>query len=282
MEQSQFFLLGKKGSAVPLQPECRARSGGLGETLDITYQPMLDLRRGLIDKCEVLARAHEAGADLAAYIASAERDGTIKDYTDRVIDKALADWIRNGAANVGLSINLSVLNLGEPDFVRRVAKKLKRHRFESTRLWFEFDDRAQATDDSAMLRTMSELAGLGVRLSIDGFGDDFTQATLYEAQRLPIAELKIADRYVRDADENMRHRNVITTTVRLANRLGIGTSAKGIERESIAALVTRIGCTHGQGYYFARPTDARTVATLSKRCRRPTRSRTAGDARLPL
>lgn len=230
--------------------------------MDITYQPIVTLQTGRIEKCEALCRPPEASADLATFVVSAEMNGSLRAYTDRVFDGVFADWQHSGPPAVDLSVNLTVADLGETDLAKRVAKACHRHGLDPKRLWFELDDRAQSIADPATLETMSQLASLGVRLSIDSFGDDLTQTTHYEVARLPVAELKIDGRYVRDADENIRHRNVITGVVQLARDLRLHVAAKGIERENIAALMLRLGCTHGQGYYFGRPAAAKVVALL--------------------
>lgn len=238
------------------------------EDLEITYQPILNLATGSIEKVEALCRPPEAGADLAAFIDAAERDGTIRSFSARVIDGVFADWRKAGLSGIGLSINLSVANLSESDLVKRVERALKKSRLEATNVWFEFDDRAQSLNDRSMLETLGALRKLGVRLSLDSFGDDFTQTTIYELERLEIGELKVDGRFVRDADENMRHRGLITSTVGIAKHLRIGVSAKGIESENIAELMLRLGCTHGQGYYFARPMETRVLTSLVEKMAR--------------
>ena len=238
------------------------------DALEITYQPILNLATGMIEKCEALCRPREAGADLAAFVDAAERDGSIKAFTNRVIDEVIAEWQKNGPPGIDVSINLSVANLRENDLVKRVEKVLKKNRFDGKRLWFELDDRAQTINDDAQLKVVADLAKLGTHFSIDSFGDDFTQATLYELQRLAVGEIKVGERYVRDAAGNMLHRGIINSTVAVAKHLGIGVSAKGIENEGIAALMLRLGCTHGQGYYFARPMASTVVAALVEKMAR--------------
>lgn len=233
--------------------------------MEITYQPVLDLRTGRIVKCEALCRPPEAGVDLGTYVYTAEMNGSLRDYTERVFDAVFADWKRDGSRAIDLSVNLTVADLAELDLGKRVEKSCKRHKFDLKRLWFEIDDRAQAIVDPIMLASMDRLASLGVRFSIDSFGDELTQATLYELQSIKISEVKIDGRYVRDADENMRHRNVISAVVALGCDLRIAVAAKSIEREAIAALMVRMGVSHGQGYYFARPTSAGTIAALVER-----------------
>ncbi len=264
----ESFALEKASAAVSPERLRTRPKVGMVDDLEITYQPILNLATGLIEKCEALCRPPEAGNDLAAFVDAAERDGTIKAFNARVIDGVFADWHKANVPGVGLSVNLRVANLAEVDLVKHVEKALKKNRLAPGTVWFEFDDRAQSLNDLGMIATLGALRKLGIRLSIDSFGDDFTQTTLYEIERLDIGELKVDGRYVRDADENMRHRGVITATVELAKHLRIGVSAKGIESESIAALMRRLGCTHGQGYYFARPMGGRVLATLVEKMAR--------------
>ncbi len=230
--------------------------------MDISYQPIVNLQTGRIDKCEALCHPPEAGPDIAAFYMFAEINGSLRGYTDRVFDSVFSDWQKHGSPTIDVSLNLTVGDLAEIDLVKRVEKACKKHRMDPRRLWFEVDDRAQAILDPATLESMAQLTELGIRFSIDGFGDELSQTTHNDVGRLPIAEIKIDARYVRDADENMRHRNVVITSVALAKDLRLRVSAKSIERENIAALMRRLGCTHGQGFYFARPTTARVVASL--------------------
>lgn len=232
------------------------------EALAISYQPILNLKTGLIEKCEALCRPREAGADLGAFFDSAERDGSIKQFNEQILNEVFADWLKNGSKRIAVSINLSVANLSEPDLLNRIEKALKKQRFDPNNLWFEIDDRAQSLTDQTVLQALREIKKLGIRTSIDSFGHEFSQATLYEVEAIGVSELKVDGRYVRDSDENMRHRGVVTSTVDLAKHLRIGVSAKGIESESIAALMLRLGCTHGQGYYYARPMGSSVLAAI--------------------
>jgi EAL domain-containing protein (putative c-di-GMP-specific phosphodiesterase class I) len=230
--------------------------------MEITYQPILNLQTGRIEKCEALCNPPEAGADIAAFFMSAEMNGSLRGFTDRVFDSVFSDWQKHGSPTTDVSVNLTVGDLAEPDLAKRVEKACKKHRLDPARLWFEVDDRAQSLVDPVGLQSMSQIVSLGVRFSIDGFGDELSQTTHYEVGGLPVAEIKINARYVRDADENMRHRDVVIASVTLARDLNIGVAAKSIERENIALLMRRLGCTHGQGFYFARPTAANVVAAL--------------------
>jgi EAL domain-containing protein (putative c-di-GMP-specific phosphodiesterase class I) len=67
----------------------------------------------------------------------------------------------------------------------------------------------------------------------------------------------------------MEHRGEVKMAVDIAKQIHVGVSAKGIERAEIASLMLRLGCTYGQGYYYARPAPAREIAAVIDRLRQP-------------
>lgn len=72
--------------------------------------------------------------------------------------------------------------------------------------------------DPESLEHLATLASIGVRFSIDSFGDDLTQSTHYEVQGLKFSEVKIDGRHVREADENTAHRNATASIVAMGAR----------------------------------------------------------------
>jgi EAL domain-containing protein (putative c-di-GMP-specific phosphodiesterase class I) len=227
----------------------------------VNYQPVIELASGKVAKVEVLARPDAPGQRISDVVRSAEQSGHIKRMTDQVLDISLGEWRKVGRPEVAISINLSLHNLDEKDLPKRVVKALKRHRIEPKALWFEIDEKAQQLTNGEWIARMKELASIGVRFSVDGFGAaELTQATVYDLGRLPIAELKIDGLVVADSDSNMQHRGDITASVQMARQLHLATSAKGVERQEIASLISRLGCTYGQGYYFARPVPMSAIA----------------------
>ncbi len=224
--------------------------------LNLVYQPVVELASGAVAKVEAFCRPTEPGGRVIDMISEAERFGGIKKLAERSLDTALADWHRISRSWVSLSVNLSLLNLDEPDLPKRVSKALGKHRFDPTKLWFELDESVQGIGDKRRVACMLEIRKLGVRFSADSFGTDISQSTIYDIGRLPIGELKVDGTIVADADSNMDHRREIVSAVSMAKQLRIGVSAKGIERGDIASLMKRLGCTYGQGYYFARPVGA--------------------------
>ena len=236
----------------------------------LNYQPVIDLTNGSVAKVEVLCQSDSPGQSISQLVLSAEQSGGIKRMTESVIDLALSEWQKFGHSSIALSINLSLNNLTEPDLAKRISRALKKHRFDARFLWFEIDEKAQVLASGLWLARMRELASIGVRFSVDSFcANELSQSTVWDLSRMPLAELKIDGLVVADADSNMEHRNDILAAVQIARQMHLATSAKGIERSEIASLVARMGCTYGQGYYFARPLPITTLASAIESYRSP-------------
>ena len=97
------------------------------------------------------------------------------------------------------------------------------------------------------------LKALDVSVAMDDFGTGYT--SLAYLQRLPIDVLKIDRSFVtgmlRDSDSVA----IVRAILSLANALGMATTAEGIDAAELAQALAEMGCSHGQGFHFARPLE---------------------------
>ena len=101
-----------------------------------------------------------------------------------------------------------------------------------------------------MLRQLREL---GVQLSIDDFGTGYS--SLSYLHRFPINTLKIDRSFVTCMVDNNENIEIVRTIVMLAQNLGMDVVAEGVETKEQLALLRKLGCENGQGYFFSRPSD---------------------------
>ena len=101
---------------------------------------------------------------------------------------------------------------------------------------------------------LQELRGIGVSLAFDDFGTGY--ASLSYLKRFPLDRLKIDRSFVRDLELDEKSLAIVTGIVDIARRLGLSTIAEGIEDKACAKLLEKIGCDHGQGFYFGKPMSA--------------------------
>ena len=113
--------------------------------------------------------------------------------------------------------------------------------------------------DTAIAR-LEALREIGVLVSIDDFGTGFSSLELSPA--LPLDVVKVAKPFVDDMERRANGAALVQGIVELARTLELTVVAEGVEHEEQAALLREMGCNLAQGYYFARPQNAKGVREL--------------------
>jgi EAL domain-containing protein (putative c-di-GMP-specific phosphodiesterase class I) len=72
-------------------------------------------------------------------------------------------------------------------------------------------------------------------------------------QRFNFNGVKVDRSFVNDIESNDKNFNLVNAIASLAEGFGIETVAEGIENKEQSDIVAALGCTIGQGYYFAKP-----------------------------
>jgi len=103
---------------------------------------------------------------------------------------------------------------------------------------------------------------MGVTVSIDDFGTGYS--SLAYLRRFSVDKLKIDQSFVRDLVRSPDDVGIVRAIIQMAFSLGLKTIAEGVESESMAQLLTDLGCEEGQGYVFARPMPADEAAAWMK------------------
>jgi EAL domain-containing protein (putative c-di-GMP-specific phosphodiesterase class I) len=99
---------------------------------------------------------------------------------------------------------------------------------------------------------------MGVKVVIDDFGTGYF--SLSHLRQFPVDALKIASEFVQVPDSDSRSAALAGAIVAMSESLGIMTVAEGIENAEQAARMQRLGCTFGQGYFFAYPQPGHEIA----------------------
>ena len=124
----------------------------------------------------------------------------------------------------------------------------------------------------ATIATLEALRALGVRVVIDDFGTGYF--SLSHLRQFPVDALKIASEFVQVADPTRESAALAGAIVAMSASLSITTVAEGIETRAKADRMLALGCTYGQGYFFARPVRPEDVPAIIGRT-------AAGDVAAP-
>jgi EAL domain-containing protein (putative c-di-GMP-specific phosphodiesterase class I)/CHASE2 domain-containing sensor protein len=220
------------------------------------YQPKVELKTRRIIGAEALARwTHPEKGPIAAaeFVAAAEQHDRIGKLTAFMLDSAIgaAAALNKGGRDFDMSVNLSGRLLGDKALVGRIAILLERHRLNPGLLTLELTETAAIAGSGEALDMLTQLRELGVNISIDDYGTGLS--TLDYLKRIPAAEIKIDQTFVRGMIENRSERLMVSSTIALAHSLGRRIVAEGVETREALELLAEMECDIAQGYITGRP-----------------------------
>ena len=225
--------------------------------LDVVYQPKLDLAANLVIGAEALVRweHHSRGVVAPAeFVRVAEDTGLIKDLTDLVLSRSIAELRRFETERLGLAINLSTHDLFDARLPDRVRSYLDLHGVDPTSLTLEITESSLLVDAPRTRATISELNERGYRLSVDDFGTGYS--SLNYLRRLPVQEIKIDQSFVSGMEHDSQDEVIVRSTIDLGHNLGLRVVAEGVEKRTVLDRLRSMGCDVAQGYGIARPMSA--------------------------
>jgi diguanylate cyclase (GGDEF)-like protein/PAS domain S-box-containing protein len=227
----------------------------------LVYQPIVGLESGRVTGFEALVRwAHpERGLVAPAeFIGVAEETGLISQIGRWVLHEACRrarEWqvARPDVEPVTVAVNLSPRQVAHVGLMDHVASALRESGLEPACLRLEITESVlmEGLDEVAAL--LDRLRGLGVELHMDDFGTGY--ASLSYLRRFPLQALKIDRSFVRRMGSRRSDLEVVRTILALAQNLGMGVIAEGVETEAQRRRLLELGCAYGQGYLFARPLE---------------------------
>ncbi|MGH3821997.1 MAG: putative bifunctional diguanylate cyclase/phosphodiesterase [Pseudonocardiaceae bacterium] len=226
------------------------------EQVDVYYQPQLALSSRQVIGVEALVRWEhpEFGMlDPAEFVTLVETTGLIDPLTDYVLNRSLAQcrsWLDRGMS-LAVSVNLSVRNLADTEFPRRVDDALRRHRVPAALLGLELTESAVMSDPESALPVLRGLHGLGVRIAVDDFGTGYS--SLAYLRRLPVDEVKIDKSFVLGLASDLGDLAVVRAIIELGHSLGLNVVAEGVEQDATRDQLVEMGCDVAQGYLISRP-----------------------------
>jgi EAL domain-containing protein (putative c-di-GMP-specific phosphodiesterase class I) len=241
---------------VVLEAELR-RALAEGE-LFVVYQPIVQLGSGTAVGVEALVRwRHPSRGTVPplVFIEVAEQTGLIRALGAFVLEAACQQFMcwkqtLGADAPTRLSVNLSRAQLADSGLVAQVDQVLRACGMPPGALQLEVTESLAAQDDQVRAQLQS-LKALGLTLALDDFGTGYS--SLSSLHQLPVDLVKIDRSFVSQLETSAHHRALVKATVEVAQSLGMGTVAEGIETPGQAAVLQALCCQKGQGYWFARP-----------------------------
>ena len=231
--------------------------------LRLHYQPRVD-RSGRLLGTEALVRWQHPQRGLVAparFIPIAEESGLIVAIGAWIIDEACrqqAAWRDQGVGEIAVSINLSAVQLRDPELAATIKSALDRRRIRPQLIELELTESLLMEHAGATIELLHQLKALGVALSVDDFGTGYS--SLNYLHRFPIDKLKIDQTFVTDMLDDPNDLAITRAIIGLGHTLGLKVVAEGVEHVDEARMLAAAGCDELQGYLFSRPLAAEDFA----------------------
>lgn len=225
---------------------------------EVYYQPVVDIMDN--NKCigaEALIRwnSMELGfINPAEFIPLAEYLGLINPIGNYVLKEACSEchkWNLSGHPEYKVNVNLSVVQLLQPDIVEIVEETLKETGLDPKNLTLEVTESLAINDMERMKKILGNIKQLGVKLALDDFGTGYS--SLNHIREIPFDIIKVDQSFVRDLAEDAYSQSFIKMVAELAETIGVNICVEGIETDRQFKALEGMKVKMVQGFYFDRP-----------------------------
>ncbi|EML6499743.1 EAL domain-containing protein [Clostridioides difficile] len=233
---------------------------------EVYYQPKFSLVNGEMIGSEALIRWNHPEHGFispAVFIPIAEKSKLILKIGRFVFERVctdLSEWKKQGKKIVPVSVNLSRVELYQPDIVKFINKTIQMYNLSSDLIEIEITETVAINELNILKNVLNELRKYGFSISMDDFGTGYSSISCL--RDMPIDILKLDKSFLDGIEHDERSRNIAKSIVSLAKSLDLVVIIEGVESKEQAELMKQFGCDLVQGFYFARPMPAKNFLDL--------------------
>jgi diguanylate cyclase (GGDEF)-like protein/PAS domain S-box-containing protein len=233
--------------------------------LSLAWQPQIDLASWTPIRAEALLRwSHPELGSIGPteFIPVAEECGLIDEIGGWALQQACTEAV-GLPAGVGVSVNVSPVQLMRSDFIASVETALQKSGLPARRLEIEITESVFIDNVPSALANLHHLKQHGVAIALDDFGTGYS--ALGYLRHFPFDTLKIDSSFIHELLARRDTLAIVKSIIALARTLGIGSVAEGVEQQEQLEILRKAGCDAVQGFLVARPAPiAELQAMLTK------------------
>lgn len=227
------------------------------EQFEVYLQPKINLVTDRSYGAEALVRWNHPEKGMISpgeFIPIYERNGIIgrlDQYMWRHVCMLLRKWIDEGKDPNPISVNVSRVNIYNPQLVQIFKKLITEYQIPAELLNLELTESAFMEDQDLIMKTMSNLHQLGFKIMMDDFGSGYS--SLNVLKDMEVDYLKVDMKFLQDQEFNGKGEKVLTSVIRMAKWLHLPSIVEGVETLEQVDFLKCIGCEYAQGFYYAKP-----------------------------
>ncbi len=234
----------------------------------LNYQPQVNTVTAEIVGVEALIRWRHPQKGIISpgvFIPLAEKSGLINHIGQWVLNEACEQnklWQKAGYKQIKMAVNLSLGQFLNPNLVETIESILNITQLSPTFLELEITESIAAYDADYIINTLNRLKSLGVSISIDDFGTEYS--SLSRLKIMPVDKIKIDMRFIQGIYRGSKDESIIKAMLQLGKTFGLKVLAEGVENEQQLEFLKENLCDEIQGFYFYKPMDAKVFEKILK------------------
>jgi len=238
------------------------------------FQPVMNIDTGRIEGCEMLVRWVRPDGSMVspgAFMSYCETSGHVFEMTRLLMRKSAAQLgpLYKENRDLKLSINLFAGHFEDRKIIEDIIATFDKSQIAYEQLVFEVTERYPLRDIVQARRIIAEMHALGCRVALDDTGTG--HGGLAYIQQLGIDIVKIDKMFVDAMGADLGASTIVDVLVELANSLGMGVVAEGVETQEQLERLREKGVTSAQGYVFAPALPAKLFIELAESMLHPRR-----------
>lgn len=242
------------------------RSAIENNELSIHYQPQYNAQNNEIFGFEALVRLNSKELGFISpfeFIPIAEECGYITQLGQWVLKescKQTVEWLNAGYRFRSISINISSVDLQQPDFLENVKDILKYTSIDPSIVELEITETVLMQSLDSSINILNKLVDMGIRIALDDFGTGYS--SLSYLRKIPISTLKIDKSFIDNITSNKKEESIIKNIIQMAHNMDLKVVAEGVEVGEQLLILKERKCDYIQGYYFSKPLPADEIENL--------------------
>ena len=247
------------GKRLDMEKNMRDATAAGYQEFEVYFQPIIDIQKeGLpCTGAEALIRWNSAEMGFippSEFIPLAEYLGLINPIGNYVLMEACKyckNWNDNGYPGYKVNVNLSVVQLLQPDIVDIVKQTIEETGINPQNLTLEVTESLAINDMARMKEILASIKMLGVRIALDDFGTGYS--SLNHIREIPFDVIKVDQSFIKDLERDAYAKSFIKMVAELAEAIGVNLCVEGVETKNQYEILSEMKVCLVQGYYFDRP-----------------------------
>ncbi len=237
--------------------------------LQVFFQPKVDPALSNIVGMEALLRWQHPHRGLlypADFIHVAEKTRQIIPIGDWVLQQTCTEmlrWRQQGLPRIRMSLNLSVIQLEQEDYVDKFTAIIKGAGLAAELFELQITEQGMLDGSGRVAKALRVLSQTGVSVAIDDFGCG--HSSLNYLRDYPVNTLMIDRSFVRDISQDPEQSRIVNGIAMMARGLNLNLMAKGVENLIQLEHLRQLGCNEVQGYLYGEAVSADAAFALLRR-----------------